>query len=521
MPKERGRLRSPRHLIPALLLSLPVLPSYAQVSLTETKGAVLVTKAKTAAKSSPAPLPYLLKPGDLVETGEDGSAQVVFAEGARVKLSPKTRFALETKEDKAVLDLQAGRVKAWVQGALKNRFEVRTAAAVCAVRGTEFDVEWDKDMLVEVFDGLIAVRDLIGNEVLVASGERLRVVPGKPLERPERMEGKVAPDPKSEIRREVALGMSKDAVQAAAAQEARLAEYQEGKTLIDVSGNRVRLEEYVVRPAADTFKLVVLNERESRFDYFYYQGKFNKALPADLSTALKDVDGKIGADAPMYYLTAYESGRSNTQDTIAETGAGGHLTQTTLADPKTVYHPDTDSFETAAAGSTFWETLFDNYSYKVNGTEWFGWEPLSGSNIAAYDYTAWRTRIAGSTLGTSGAAISCSGQSDCLSKEGTLRASSLTQPDGSNLLHDRVEVSYKASLTGPVLYSEKYDFYVIDDQGKVATPSDFSGVLSGKSYLDTLVKFNYEQVITASTFEGRSIDLVVEPKILIRSGLLE
>ena len=41
----------------------------------------------------------------------------------------------------------------------------------------------------------------------------------------------------------------------------------------------MRLEEYIVRPTANQFKLVALNERDSRFDYFYYQGTFNQNCP--------------------------------------------------------------------------------------------------------------------------------------------------------------------------------------------------------------------------------------------------
>ncbi|MBI5883855.1 MAG: hypothetical protein HZB91_12220 [Elusimicrobia bacterium] len=44
---------------------------------------------------------------------------------------------------------------------------------------------------------------------------------------------------------------------------------------------------------------------------------------------------------------------------------------------------------------------------------------------------------------------------------------------------------------------------------------------TGTEYKDRLLKFNYEQVITSSEFEGRKIDIVVEPKILIQSGLIQ
>src|SRR5207244_123264 len=90
-------------------------------------------------------------------------------------------------------------------------------------------------------------------------------------------------------RKEVGLDLTREQIQAAAAEEMKLAEYQEGKSLIDVNGNRVRLEEYILRKPKDVaeserekaFKFVVLDQRQSRFDYFTYKGIFNKALPAD------------------------------------------------------------------------------------------------------------------------------------------------------------------------------------------------------------------------------------------------
>ena len=36
-----------------------------------------------------------------------------------------------------------------------------------------------------------------------------------------------------------------------------------------------------------------------------------------------------------------------------------------------------------------------------------------------------------------------------------------------------------------------------------------------------LLKWNYEQQDTATEFQGRNIDLVVEPKIFIKSGLIQ
>ena len=69
--------------------------------------------------------------------------------------------------------------------------------------------------------------------------------------------------------------------------------------------------------AGASVKLVVLNERDSRFDYFFYHGTFNQALPADMSVALRQISGCIGALC-QYNLISYRTGRSNTVDNMLE-----------------------------------------------------------------------------------------------------------------------------------------------------------------------------------------------------------
>jgi hypothetical protein len=324
---------------------------------------------------------------------------------------------------------------------------------------------------------------------------------------------------KKDVEREVALGQSKDAVQAAAAIETRRAEYQEGKTLIDAFGRRVRLEEYVVRPAADQFKLVALSERENRFDYFYYQARFNQALPADLTEATRYLSGKTGA-APDYFITEFETGRSNTRDSVIETGVGGHLVNAPLASDTVAYDGQTNSFTSVSAGTAFWSTLFDNYSYRINGTEKFGWQPAAGANITSYDYVAGgiHTRILGGGANCAGAGCAVAGPVNCTAQtcEDAARPSTVTQPEGTGTLHDRVTITYAFDGT-----SEVYDFYVVSDEGRIATKADFNGTTSGKSYKERLVEHNFEQKISASEFGGRVIDFVVEPKILLKAGVLQ
>lgn len=446
-----------------------------------------------------------------IRTGRDSSAKIKTQDSSLIDIKPQTEIRLgELSQNSRRMDLEMGRVKAIVKKSAQRSFEIKTPVGVASVRGTEFSVSYDEDnrMSVDVDKGIVGVykNDEMENEVLVHAGERLDVFPDRALEAPAPNRGEGASDEdKQTVKAEVGLDMSKEQVMLAAAEELKLAEYQEGKTLIDVSGQRVRLEEYIMRPRSDQFKLVALNDRSDRFDYFYYLGTFNTTLPTDLSVALKEINGKVGSAAPDYYLTGYETGRSNTQDSVQETASGGHSVDVNSNsdisdDISSVYDSETDSFRSAGSGEKVWKTLFDYYSYKLNGTEKQGWNP--GSSITPFN-------------GTQGTGIQ-SYTTDIRERfAGDYMTTFSDYPSGTDILHQRI-TRYFGNGTW-----EQYDNYIISDEGEIAPLSAFNNVTSGSAYKQELLKWNYEQVITASEFQGRKIDLVIEPKILIKSGLIE
>jgi len=495
-----------------------------------------------------------LEEGWKVRTGRGSYARVQMTDGSKMFLSPKTEVLIEGLKDKyRSFKLMLGKLKAKIKSLKRGKFDVKTPVAVASIRGTEFDLSYDgKTSSLDVFEGLVAVQKG-GEEVMVGAGQSLRIYPDMPLGNP-RGGGQQGKGDRREIRREVGLDMSKDQVMAAAAEEMRLAEYQEGKTLIDVNGNRVRLEEYIIREPKEialadrdkAFKLVVLNERDDRFDYFYYRGLFNKTLPDDLSVALKDIKGKIGTEAPEYYLTEYETAHSNTSDYIKDNASGGHLvkieydgtnyiltdnedttnTTTITADDiitigETEYHKiydpvadkyttventadyDSDNYRVSMydtinedftyinSGDTIWRTRFNDYTHIINGATKQTYTQKTANNILAIDTDADWTFAGGYML------------------------SYTDTPSGEDLYHNRVRIYYGDGT------SETYDTYIIDDEGNIASTSDFAGVTTGAEYKEKLLEFNYEQIVTASEFQGRKIDLVVEPKILIKSGLID
>ena len=85
------------------------------------------------------------------------------------------------------------------------------------------------------------------------------------------------------------------------------------------------------------------------------------------------------------------------------------------------------------------------------------------------------------------------------------------------LMHQKLKLVYDSGV-----YWEQYDNYMVSDEGEISTIDDFSGISSTADprFKERLLQWNFEQVITSSVFEGRKIDLVVEPKTLIQSGLI-
>jgi hypothetical protein len=488
--------------------------------------------------------------GTAIRTAADSDAVLLTDRGHRLEIKPNTHLTLTALQDaNTETHLDAGRVLSKVKHLKpEERFAVQTPTAVCAVRGTEFETSAGQHgTLIAVYRGIVGIKALGGSEgeMALRAGQMTSVHNGaidlpRPIPREKRARAETAAA--HAARHEVALDMSRAEVIASAASERRFADYQEGKTLIDAAGKRVRLEEYIVRPAANQFKFVVLDEREhSQLDYFFYLGTFNQPLPANLSTALNQISGTLGTTAPSYYLTAYETGQSNTQDSVHDTATGGHLVKITqdglgnyiLTDPTDlsnvrtiaaeqlqtdgtykvynpladsysvvsatqksayekfgIYLPENDTFRDLAPADTLWKTRFNTYEHDIN-------------NVMKQRYVT-----------GSGITNVLTGSQDATWTYAGGFFTPVVKVDPNNI--DATITNYYGDNT-----FETYRTLLIDDQGQIAPLSAFSGISSGAEYKGELLKWNYEQQVTASEFEGRKIDLVVEPKIFIRSGLIQ
>lgn len=155
-----------------------------EARLTEAKGEVTVF-SKEDPEGVPGEAGLPLDSGDRVATG-DGSAEVSLDGLHIISLKPHSDFTLaETKKAKTQFALALGSLLAKVQKLAEgSHFSVRTPTAVCAVRGTEFGVEFAKDEAedthVGVFDegkvdvtgaeGTPPERLILGQETRVSRG---------------------------------------------------------------------------------------------------------------------------------------------------------------------------------------------------------------------------------------------------------------------------------------------------------------------------------------------------------------
>ncbi len=144
-----------------------------------------------------------VRAGDRVDTGGDGSVELVLPDESAVRVGPESSVLIKeagyievTKRSTNVLNLLYGKVRAVVAPFLsaESAFTIETENATVGVRGTDFVVSHDKkagetDVLCS--DGSVELRptDVVRKglaPIRVVGGEGIRLVRGKIPERPAR-----------------------------------------------------------------------------------------------------------------------------------------------------------------------------------------------------------------------------------------------------------------------------------------------------------------------------------------------
>ena len=115
-----------------------------------------------------------LQPGDTIVTGAGAKASLVTKTGAEIRINENSTFSIPGKSKvREMFDLSVGQV--WGRMLHKMaKLNVRTPTAVCAVRGTEADIEQRSLLTVKVYEGHVDMENAAGM-VSLKAGEMTSV----------------------------------------------------------------------------------------------------------------------------------------------------------------------------------------------------------------------------------------------------------------------------------------------------------------------------------------------------------
>ena len=273
--------------------------------------------------------------GGAVKSGEAGSALIQMENKSRVWLKENTALEIEQKQSLITrLALVFGKIKVRVPHLRrKEKFDLRTPTAVCAVRGTEFVMESDMEgkMTLEVLFGEVKMSYMItpqkgDKEITLTQGQFLKIeekdktgIKGL-MDKKQELAGLQKWDPgisekdsvadikRKELDRVQIRDFSKQVKNTedmvnSFMYKGREADIEAGRTLRDVHGNLVRVDQRLMRPDGATLQFFNLVKRTVYADYtspakgFTYNGgvvnnrldllaftmQFNQDLPQSIS----------------------------------------------------------------------------------------------------------------------------------------------------------------------------------------------------------------------------------------------
>jgi hypothetical protein len=142
----------------------------------------------------------MLYAGDAIKTGPSSRVGVVTKGGAEVRLNENSTFEISAQGKlREMLNLSVGQL--WTRMLHKmSKINVRTPSAVCAVRGTEADIEQRSLLTVKVYEGHVDVQNSLGKQSL-AAGQMTTVAGANAApEAPKKMSGSEAGKWQEEIK---------------------------------------------------------------------------------------------------------------------------------------------------------------------------------------------------------------------------------------------------------------------------------------------------------------------------------
>ncbi len=530
--------------------------------LRSTVGTVEVKKAGAATWTQGRPKTKI-QDGDIVRTGVGSETELRMDEGHKMTLREKTTLKVDSaQQPNTQFNLVVGRVRSFVNRLKpQNKFEIKTPVAVASIRGTVFEMDVNEQgaSRLSVLEGVVGYRDLagLGAEVQVLKGQSVLIEPGaapRPAEPlPTELQEGLVPDAgqrtamaslKADIQRETGLASFKEYFQTDAAAEMKVAQYQEGKTLIDAFGKRVRLEEYIVRPDPKQWSFVSLNTREDRFDFTRFDLYAKNDLPEDIGTV--NLFSGTGHDSMTNWVEKTHRLSSNGGDYYREWQDGGAPVNMT----------DSNGNKTQKVVFADWYA-----EVKADGTAptlLSHWKPdpaFSGGNPAATKsrddvadddglsdipsgYMDFEGTDGGATVGDTrgidsagftdaqrldyfdNAGVAASYRlsegytrtSEALFNDKTLAAASLTEILGATKISRKSVYDVPGTSSDITLQVDQY--YVTDDGDKLS-------FLQAAQLGSNVQGVNFESVFSSSLTGNRKIDVVISPSLLKKAGLLD
>jgi hypothetical protein len=273
-----------------------------------------------------------LSDGDKIGTKENSWAEISFSIGHKAKLGPDSFMVINRMDDNTHLELFKGDLFSKVRRLSSfQSYEIKTPQSVASVKGTEFLVVLGPDTestQIIVYEGSVLAKEILtGAQVLVPAGQFTTIlenqVPIQPqsmdnLEKTREIEieeqGKdeeeaEAEDEKYEekvslkksIRQEIREAIIDIRLDVETAQNivetTKDSDSETGRTLRDVHGNLVRVEQHIDRPNPETMHFInickrsdykykgVMNVAETgaRLDTFEVKLNFNMGIPDKIS----------------------------------------------------------------------------------------------------------------------------------------------------------------------------------------------------------------------------------------------
>ncbi len=271
-----------------------------------------------------------------MRTGADGGAVVLLPNKSKIWIKESSALEIEQRQTlTSRLALLFGKMKVRVPHLMrKEKFEVRTPAAVCAVRGTEFTVETADTgaMSINVLYGEVKLSFVIppdkgGAELFIPQGRNLSLEekgkPGKlammtaeqeksslenwnpglsPAER--QKDQKEKDNDRAQLREFAKVTNGTENSVKTFLNTVRESDIETGRTLKDIHGNVVRVAQLLMRPHSDEIQFVNLVKRPSynvasnysgrdgftynggpvgnRLDYVQMTMNFNQDLPQNI-----------------------------------------------------------------------------------------------------------------------------------------------------------------------------------------------------------------------------------------------